>query len=280
MDITRQVTAGNIGANMDLHPYYCGSEVCRPGHAWGPSVRDHYLIHYVSQGRGIFEADGVSHELGSGDIFLIRPEVISYHRADFSDPWTYTWMGFHGLRAEHYLRRANLTAANPLFRCGADTAPADCLQRMIGLDRTAEGWELKLTGFLYMFMSALIEMRGRGGRMETAETAAERYVSMAMDFIGMNYSRKISVAETARYVGIDRKHLYAAFIKTMHLSPQEFLIGFRLSKACELLSNPQLSIGAVARAVGYDDQLLFPRVFRKKKGVSPREFRNRNMDIA
>lgn len=40
--------------NRDLNMYICGIEKCKPGHSWGPGIRDHYLIHYVINGKGKF----------------------------------------------------------------------------------------------------------------------------------------------------------------------------------------------------------------------------------
>ena len=39
------------------------------------------------------------------------------------------------------------------------------------------------------------------------------------------------------------------------------------------MKNKILSIGEIARSVGYEDQLLFSRVFKKFKGISPNNYR-------
>ena len=55
------------------NPVQFGSETCVPGHFFGPSVRTHWLLHYVVYGCGKFERDGIVHEVKSGDIFVIPP---------------------------------------------------------------------------------------------------------------------------------------------------------------------------------------------------------------
>ena len=42
-------------AELPLVVYNSGFQKCAPGYAWGPGVRDHYLIHYVVSGRGTLE---------------------------------------------------------------------------------------------------------------------------------------------------------------------------------------------------------------------------------
>jgi AraC-like DNA-binding protein len=102
----------------------------------------------------------------------------------------------------------------------------------------------------------------------------EAYVKKALEYISMNYSRKISVSQIARSVGLDRSYLYSLFMEYLKTSPQEYLINFRIEKACELMQANLLSIGDIARSVGYDDPLTFSKVFRKLKGVSPSKFRS------
>ena len=55
--------------------------------------------------------------------------------------------------------------------------------------------------------------------------------------------------------------------------PQEFLLNYRMSKAAELLKLTSLSVGDIANAVGYANQLHFSRAFKNIYGESPRSWR-------
>ena len=39
--------------------FNCGLQSCEPEYTWGPGVRDHYLIHYVASGQGIYKVNDV-----------------------------------------------------------------------------------------------------------------------------------------------------------------------------------------------------------------------------
>lgn len=106
------------------------------------------------------------------------------------------------------------------------------------------------------------------------ENRKEVYVTKVIDFIEMNYSNKFSIADIANFIGLDRSCLCSIFKEKSHLSIQQYLILFRMNKAAVLLRNKELAIGDVARSVGYDDPLLFSKIFKKTKGVSPREYRS------
>ena len=65
--------------NVELSIFNCGHEFCRPGHTWGPGVRDHYLIHLVVAGRGVYQVGGAAFSLQEGDLFLAKPnQLITY----------------------------------------------------------------------------------------------------------------------------------------------------------------------------------------------------------
>ncbi|WP_309245234.1 helix-turn-helix domain-containing protein [Clostridium estertheticum] len=63
------------------------------------------------------------------------------------------------------------------------------------------------------------------------------------------------------------------FSELLGIPPQEYLIKYRVNKACKLLSNKDLTISEISRSVGYDDPLGFSKIFKQIKGVSPKSYR-------
>jgi AraC-like DNA-binding protein len=52
-----------------------------------------------------------------------------------------------------------------------------------------------------------------------------------------------------------------------------FLAGWRLTLAADLLRDPEATLGAVARQVGYSSPFALSTAFKRVRGVSPREHR-------
>ena len=86
----------------------------------------------------------------------------------------------------------------------------------------------------------------------------------------------ISVEDIASTCGLNRSYFGKIFKNAVGKSPQEFLLNYRMIKACELLKLTQLSIGDISSAVGYDNQLHFSRAFKNIYGISPRDWRKQN----
>ena len=63
------------------------------------------------------------------------------------------------------------------------------------------------------------------------------------------------------------------FKKYTKLSPQAYILNFKIEKAAVLLATTDLKIGDIARSVGYSNTLLFSKTFKKLKEMTPSDYR-------
>ncbi|MNC19177.1 HTH-type transcriptional regulator YesS [compost metagenome] len=262
-------------ALMDLKFYYCGTENCVPGHSVGPMLRDYYKIHYIHSGTGIYSTGGQTYKVEAGQGFLVFPEVLSYYCADKEEPWTYSWVAFNGLQVEQVLKQSALSETCPVFDAGHhDDYIRNCFIEMFKADEPGFNRELRLQGALYSFLAAILSP-DRGSR--SREDMQAHYIGRVIALIQQNYATNIHIETIAHTLGLNRKYLSKMFKQEMGITPQQYLIHFRMNRACELLQNPMLTIGEIASSVGYQDQLLFSKIFKRTLTVSPREYRQRRL---
>ncbi|MFD3259673.1 AraC family ligand binding domain-containing protein [Paenibacillus lentus] len=258
---------------MDLNLLFFGKEECLSGHAWGPGLRDCYIIHYVHEGSGHFRMDDRTYELTAGHGFLIPPETLVYYEADFDCPWTYSWIGFRGLHVKSLLQRANLSLMNPVFQSHSHIFQT-CYDDLAGA-RSERGGDVLIQSMIYRFMAELISSSPDSVLEPKSSYPKEVYVRKAIEWIESSYSQKISVMDIARSVGLDRTYLSGLFKAQFGVSLQTFLLEYRMNRAVELLRNPDLTVSDVSRSVGYTDPFLFSKMFKKVIGHSPRASRKR-----
>ena len=72
---------------VSLSVYNVGFQQCDPLYQWGPGVRDHYLIHYIVSGRGVYTVGGQQLRLAAGDVFLVYPGTTVTYASDQAEPW-------------------------------------------------------------------------------------------------------------------------------------------------------------------------------------------------
>lgn len=260
--------------SVDLFLCYCGSENCTPGYSYGPGVRSQYLIHYIIDGEGSYTVNNKTYKLRKNQGFLICPDAITYYEADKNNPWSYMWIGFNGVKAETYLNYANLNEENLMFEYSKDDSLKEYISEMLKLKEMDYSNKLKLEGLLYFFMSKLVESR-KDVSNKTSYKSAELYLEKSIEFIENNYPNNIKINDIANYIGINRSYLTHIFKKNINVSPQEFLVNYKIDKACELLNNPDLSIKVIAASVGYTDPLTFSKIFKKVTGINPKSYREK-----
>jgi AraC-like DNA-binding protein len=65
----------------------------------------------------------------------------------------------------------------------------------------------------------------------------------------------------------------------MNMSPQEYLVNYRLDKACGLLKTTSLPVSNIAAQVGYNDPLSFSKVFKMFHNISPKAYRTQHEEL-
>lgn len=249
-----------------LEIYHCGWERCEPGHQYGPALRDHYLLHCVLQGEGVYHVYDQEYHLRAGQGFLIQPGVITTYRADRDNPWYYVWVGFNGMAAGDILKHCGLTLKHPILEF-EDPAAVESVVLSMKHDFDEGCGQYRMLSLLYAFF-ALLE------KQMDPEMKKERYnvVSEAIDYMNRNYSYGVTIDQMARQLGTSRSQMFRQFKKEMGISPQEYLLRFRLERSKELLRDRRLTIGEVMRSAGFQDLSNFSRQFKRRYGVSPREY--------
>ena len=92
--------------------------------------------------------------------------------------------------------------------------------------------------------------------------------------INMHYAdNTLSLKKIASSQGMSPVYLGIIFKEQVGELFNEYLQKVRLEKVLELLSNSKISIGEIAISVGFTNSSYLNRVFRKKYGMSPMEYR-------
>ncbi len=266
--------------SVDLYLSYCGMEECDPGHSYGPISRTEYLFHYILSGKGVFEADGKTYHLGKNEAFIIYPGEITFYQADTEEPWTYIWVGFGGVKAESCLKHACLGKSKRTAKYSCENQLYDCVKGMLNASQLTYANDLIREGYLFMFLSHLIEENhDTNSQNGTYDYPFHVYVQHALEFIDHNYHKDIKINDIANYIGIDRSYFTNIFKKTMYISPQQYLVNYRLDKASNLLKTTSLPVNNIAAEVGYPDALTFSKIFKMNYKLSPKSYREQHEEL-
>jgi AraC-like DNA-binding protein len=256
--------------SSDLSVFRCGSQDMTADESWGPDAKECFMIYQVTSGKLVFRNQDVTLVLKERDTVVSYPNTITYLQV-VSDTATFLWVGFHGEQADHYLQMAGVTEKPRIIQDRHGVIQASLLQ-MMELDRVGEGREFAMLGNLYLLLSGFM-MKQEGPpqsqwNMSSVINKAVQYVEYGM------VNGNTSIVEMAKHIGISRSYLHVLFQKHLGMSPQKFVIHYKVNRACELLKhNQRMTISNISRSVGYEDPLLFSKIFKKIKSISPSAYR-------
>ena len=242
-----------------------------PGHVFGPSTGRAYLMQYCMEGRGVMEVDGNRFPMKKGDCIVTFPGQTRYERADDQEPWSFLWISLTGESARRFFLQLGLTPQSPVLPdCGRSRIPG-LMEQLVETAGAEVGQNAFLLGSrLFAFFDACLGLRQE---RESAADTGTGYTEKALAYLRANYTRQgLTVAELARYLGLNRSYFYELFKGQTGLSPQEYLTRLRIRKSCELLQQPNLSAADAAYAVGYEPS-VFSKAFRRTMGMTPGQYK-------
>ncbi|MBM7569242.1 AraC family transcriptional regulator [Paenibacillus sacheonensis] len=258
----------------DLDLYYCGIETVVDSFTCGPFIRDKHLIHYVIKGKGFFECRGRRQPVQKGEIFAIYPGELTYYETDPSDPWTFCWFAFGGRRTKELLLRAGVSVEDPVRGIRDGSGIPDQISLMIDTLQTYPSRDLpasRIHGALYTIFAMLEVSHLASSPAFNSRTEAPDYTGKALKFLETHYQNPISIKNIADYVGLERTYFTKQFTKATGLSPQRYLIKYRIEQALRLLATTDMTVGQIGKSVGIPEMAYFSRLFKKVVGVAPKQ---------
>lgn len=106
-----------------------------------------------------------------------------------------------------------------------------------------------------------------------AIAVGDTQIAQAMRFIRDHACEGIGVEDVLKVVPISRTVLERRFQKFLRRSPYEEILRLRLERVKQLLTTTDLSIAHIADLVGFSGVEYLSAMFKRKQGISPREFR-------
>lgn len=258
----------------EFHLCFCGFAQCEPLHSYGPASRPNYIIHYIMDGKGIYQVGEKKYKLSKGQGFLIEPEELSFYQADQEAPWSYLWVGVGGTAAKNFIQDLGLNSQQRIFQCDDGQKLNEIVLDMMKHTKSTVSDLYYLQGKLYEFFSVLAADVVIAEFIE--ENKENRYIQEAVTYIRNHYATGLTVEELAGYLGVNRSYLYTIFKNKLQLSPKEFLTKFRISRAREQLILTEESVENIAASCGYRSTLVFTKNFKQETGMTPTEFRKTN----
>lgn len=101
-----------------------------------------------------------------------------------------------------------------------------------------------------------------------------RRVQRVQDYIGKHYQEEIKLKQLADMVGMTEVSFSRFFKLRTGKNLSDYIIDLRLGYATRLLVDSTMAVAEICYECGFNNLSNFNRIFKKKKGCSPKEFRD------
>jgi AraC-like DNA-binding protein len=239
---------------------------------------------FVLSGEGRYRIEEEIYTVTEGDLLLFNPGM--RHQALFMKeaevPTTEFFVGFSDIQIEGYeknycplpggrtIYHTTGELRQKLFRFAASMEAENALRNV--------GRYFMLKAYLMQMLIVVLRESVTPPKPQPGcsfdSVNKKHVVEQIVNYFGDHYDQKISLDQIAENMYLSPFYISKIFKSEVGDTPIRHLINIRLEKARELLENENsLSIQEIACSVGYDDAYHFSKLFKKRYGVSPTQFK-------
>ena len=238
-----------------------------------PTGRGDYQLYYVASGKAHFFFDGVEHIVERGNMVLFRPhEPQIYEICAKDSPETY-WVHFTGSEVENILEHYGMPKNEKVMFSGTSPDYQWLFRQMIQelqLQRTSYE-EMLSINLKHIFL--LINRFLHEGHKVGSEMLDE--IERATHYFNENYNKNITIERYAEERLMTPAWFIHNFKQVTGMTPMQYIVSLRINNAKYLLDNTNYNISQISNAVGYENALYFSRLFSRREGISPSEYRKK-----
>ncbi len=253
----------NFGSSSFLQLNSCGIQIKYDNemHILRKKGRCDYHILFVCDGDCQVFYEDMYYILKKGNIVLYPPDMPQEYILNKNAKSI--WLHFNGFEVENILSEAQIGFGVHYI------AHSPLLEKMLLQLITEHTNKTEITNEKGLLLSFLFNL----GKTINNNFQTDKKISDCIRFITTHYNTDITIEELAKSCNLSESrfaHLFKAEIGTSpHLYQQEL----RINNAKLLLSSTKLSVSEICTQSGYTDPLYFSRIFKRKVGLSPMEYR-------
>lgn len=112
-------------------------------------------------------------------------------------------------------------------------------------------------------------------QMPETKTSDHWMIAETKKYILENYNNSISLKDISQKLHVNKNYLSGKFKRFTGMTVTEYIIEIKMTQACRLLSDPNISIREVSYRAGYRDYPYFSKLFKKQYKQTPMQYRKK-----
>nr|WKN34836.1 AraC family transcriptional regulator [Tunicatimonas sp. TK19036] len=234
---------------------------------------DEYQLNYITEGFGYLETSQGLFKIKPGMVMIIHPGVKHRYRPDKKTGWVENYIGFKGNLAPHFLNLAFRDIPSPVLSCGNRVEIIDVYQKIFDLTQIQKpAYQQVASGMILKLVGLLLSIQKQSG-IEGKDI--EDLITTARAYMWENVDKTADLQAFAKSKNFSYSSFRKLFKQYTGIAPYQYFLDLKIVRAKELIASTDKSVKEMAYELGFDSIHYFSRLFKKKTGVSPSEFRRR-----
>ena len=235
-----------------------------------------YLIKFCLSGEGVLEYDGNVYSVRPSQIFWIDCEKPQYyHTSAEAGAWRVMWVHLYGQSCKAYydlfLAQNNGSVVREI---DAGVAMRSTLEELIAIYKNG-GNNLLDDIHASELLTHLMTLCITSSSNPSESNRLPGYIINVRSYLNSNYAEQITLDMLSKRFSINKFYIQKLFKRYIGLSPNEYLIQTRLTRAKQLLRTTNLPISQISMDVGISNIGHFIGLFKQHEGITPGGYRQR-----
>lgn len=227
-----------------------------------------------AHGDGEFRVENSPHSIGGGDSFFARPGALHQIVNTGDVLMELFWLSF-SLDARSEMARQ--FAGNEVLVARDERVLAIWNALRLTTEPLVPGWDEVARALGVALLHAILGA-GTASSVEIEPQTSDfraHQARLAVRYIHDNLAKKLSLPEIAAHIHVSPRQLIRLFALFAGTTPAHYIELARLDRAESLLLRSAKPLKTVALEVGFEDVAHFSRVFARRCGNPPGDFRRR-----
>lgn len=239
----------------------------------GRVLKDYYLV-FIIKGSGVLETAHLgSIEINEGDCFVLHSGVWHRYKPFENTGWEEYWVGFNGFYPRKLMKSDFFNKKSPVIHVGLSQELLLIFHALIKTIKNASpGYHQLISGLTLQILA--IAYNASVYKEENKEDDFQ-YILKAKFLLQEKIGEKTSMTHISKKLAVSYSKFRKDFKYVTGVSPNQYHLEIRLTKAAELLEASNLSITEIAYQTGFETLFYFSRIFKKKYEMSPKDYRLR-----
>ncbi|MBN1556427.1 MAG: helix-turn-helix domain-containing protein [Phycisphaerae bacterium] len=253
--------------------YTIGRAHDQPYHATRGTYHDDAMFTLFLSGKGTYIQSDREVQISEGMAGMVLPDDnVGLLLANPDDPYDHYFCRFNGAEALRTARRiVSERGGKSFFAWPSRAGAVELLQRMNDTGNPAQTLDIERTRPVDAMLAELLSLLDCPLEERGDELTAQNLQRYMLDHI----AEPMDLQAVADHFSLSRCHVSRTARHLLGETLMEASVRMKIHWARILLRETPLPIAHVARRVGYEDAFYFSKVFRRRTGLSPRQWRDR-----